>query len=76
MKKRIWRVSEIINNNYTIYDLSKLDEKIDLNEKFYRLKKGNYNQEEYKYLISKNCEFFISTGVVSRNYLDYLKNQF
>ena len=56
-------LQEIINNNYTIYDLSKLDEKIDLNEKFYiDLKKGNYNQEEYKYLISKNCEFFISTG--------------
>ena len=34
-----------------------------MNEKFYiDLKKGNYNQEEYKYLISKNCEFFISTG--------------
>lgn len=56
-------LQEIINNNYTIYDLSKLDEKVNLDEQFYiDLKKGNYNREEYKYLISKNCEFFISTG--------------
>jgi hypothetical protein len=56
-------LEEIIKENYKIYDLGKLDEELKLDEKFYiDLKKGHFNQEEYKYLISKKSEFFISTG--------------
>jgi putative glycosyltransferase (TIGR04372 family) len=56
-------LQKIINEEYKIYDLSKLNENLNLDNNFYiDLKKNNFNQEEYKYLISKNCEFFISTG--------------
>ena len=56
-------LNEIIKEKYTVYDLSKLNEETKLDTKYYiDLKKGNFNQEEYKYLISKKSEFFISTG--------------
>lgn len=56
-------LDEIINEKYVIYDLSKLNEEAKLDTKYYiDLKRKNFNQEEYKYLISKNSEFFISTG--------------
>ena len=70
-------LNEIIKEKYTVYDLSKLNEETKLDTKYYiDLKKGNFNQEEYKYLISKNLNFLYQLVVEFQSYQGYLKNLF
>ncbi len=56
-------LKNILNKGYKIFDLCNFSETINLDSKnFIELKNKNFCSEEYKYLISKKCEFFISTG--------------
>lgn len=53
----------LIKSNINIFDLSNFYEKIELDPKLYiDLLHRKINDEKIKYLLSKNCEFFISTG--------------